>query len=114
MRLERACLISKKTHSGGAIQATTVNISRCGALIRAHANGDVCWKIGEFVLIDLRMQASDNYTPKCMRCAARVVRLDLDGAGAAFVAVEFDRVEFVDMKPAPALAEPELNTSWWM
>jgi hypothetical protein len=114
MRLERACLISKKKNCGGPIQATTLNISRGGALIRARANSEVCWKLGEFVLIDLSMQASDNYVPKCMRCGARVVRLDPDGAEAIFVAVEFDRVEFADMKAALALSEPVVSTSWWM
>jgi c-di-GMP-binding flagellar brake protein YcgR len=115
VQLERVCSILRKTCCSGPIKATTVNVSRSGALIRVDTNSEISWKIGELLVIDLVMEASGQYALKCMRCEARVVRLDLRDGNASFVAVEFNRVEFADWKPDPAsVSKPEPATFWTM
>jgi len=78
-------------------------------------NSEVCWKIGDFIVIDLVMETSDRYAPKCMRCEARIVRFDLRDGSAPFVAVEFNRIEFADRKPELTnVSKPEPATYWTM
>ncbi len=85
------------------IDCMTINLSRSGALIRVMPNGYPAKlpQPGDILWAEVPLPAHRQFKQRCLASKAIAVRTS-EEKGGWLVALRFERIQFVNAKPAPA------------
>jgi hypothetical protein len=96
MRL--ACRVLSPERRFEALTGTTHDVGRSGALVvfRGQRSSAGRMQVGELARLILEMPRHPDFSPRCLECKARVVRIDSAGEGRFSVGYRIQRMRVCD------------------